>query len=410
MEVKDAIDKIELEIKKQHDVIAQGLESQNSRVKSAIDTATKSAERIAKAEEVLEKLEAEKKDWEGRLSEMEAKSKRPGYGSAEQTFKATPGMRFLMSDEVKSAAGGRMNSTGAVDIGDFFGLKTVTVGDTGDRAPVYSERVPELFYDPGQRMMTLRDIMNIGVTNSNAIDYFLEKDFVESGAKSQNGEGGTKAQLAMQFEKKTAPVETIAAWIPVSRQVLDDQPQLQNHIDNRLAYAVNRELERQAIFGDGVSGELLGIHNTPGVQTIGAPAGTNTIIDHLRLAFAAVRASEYQATGVILNPEDWATLELTKGSDKHYIWASNPEGFGPRVWRVPVIESTVMEPGRFLTGAFGLGAQLWDRQATTIRISDSHSDNFIKNVNVVLAELRMALTVYRPKAFVKGVFNSTLST
>jgi HK97 family phage major capsid protein len=410
MEIKDTIDKIESEIKKQHDIIAQGLEAQESRVKSAIDTASKSADRITKAEEVIERLEAEKKSWESRLSEMEAKSKRPGFGGQAEMFKATPGMRFVMSDEYKEAKSSGLVRTGAAEIGDLFGTKSVTVGDGDDRAPVYSERVNELFYDPAQRTLTLRDIMNVGVTSSNAVDYFLEEDFDEAGAGSQNGEGGTKAQLAMKFVKKTAPVETIAAWLPVSRQVLDDQSQLQSHIDNRLGYSIQRSLEDQILFGDGTNGELLGIYNTPGVQTIGAPAGDDTVIDHIRKSIAQVRASEYMATAIVMNPADWASLELTKGSDKHYIWATNPTGIGPQVWRVPVIESTAMGEGQFIVGAFGLGAQLWDRQNATIRISDSHSDNFVKNVNVVLAELRAALTVYRPKAFVKGTFNATAST
>jgi HK97 family phage major capsid protein len=405
----DEVEKIEDAIAEQKSIIGDMIAKQESGVKSIIDTQSKTNEKIAKADEAIKRLEEEKKGLEERLSNMEVKANRPDFGAAPREYKATPGMQFVNSQEYKDAQGAKRMRTEAFEVGDIFNLKTL-VGDGNDRAPVYSERVPELFYDPGQRPMTLRQLMNVGQTQSNAVDYFLETTFDEDGAGSQDGEGGTKAAMGMAFSKKTAPVETIAAHLPVSRQVLDDQAMLQSHIDSRLTYAVERELERQIIFGDGNNGELTGIWNTDGVATIGAPDGTDSILDHIRKSIRDVRLAEYGATGLILNPSDWADIELLKDDKSRYIWVSVTEGGQMRVWRVPVIETTVMDEGRFLVGAFGLGAQLWDRMASTIRISDSHESNFIKNVIVVLAEVRAALTVYRPKAFVRGTLNDISPT
>ena len=164
------------------------------------------------------------------------------------------------------------------------------------RAPVWPEQVPEIFFDPGQRAMTLRDLMNVGQTQSNAVEYFQETEFDPDGAASQNGETNEKAQLAMKFEK-TAAVETIAAWLPVSRQVIEDQAMLQSHIDSRLVYAVNKELEDQILFGDGTDGSLLGINNTPGVKVLAHLDEYETSLDIIRKAIAEVRnLSEYAAT------------------------------------------------------------------------------------------------------------------
>ena len=57
-------------------------------------------------------------------------------------------------------------------------------------------------------------------------------------------------------------------------------------------------------------------------------------------------------------------------------------------------------------GAFGTGAQLYDRQQANIRVSEQHSDFFVRNAVVILAEQRLALAVKRPEAFVKDTFNS----
>jgi HK97 family phage major capsid protein len=61
-----------------------------------------------------------------------------------------------------------------------------------------------------------------------------------------------------------------------------------------------------------------------------------------------------------------------------------------------------MTAGTFLTGAFALGAAVWDREDATIRVADEHDDFFVRNMVAILCEERVALTVYRTQAFVKG--------
>lgn len=386
------------------------LKKQDAEIKQYGETSKETRTELKAIEAKYTELEKQLKE---KTDELAAKMARPNYGGQPEGKALTPGQRFVDSEEFKSAIKSGRLDTDSVEIGNLFQKAVVansTVGDGSDRAPVYSERVQELFFDPGQRELTIRDIMNVVPTTSNAIEYFEETDAFESGsAGSQDGETNTKTQMEINFEKKTATVETISAWVPASRQVLADAPALQSHIDSRLLYKVLKEMEDQVIFGDGTSGNLLGIHNTTGVQTMSAPAGTDTVLDHIRKAFAAVRVNEYMATAIILHPNDWAAIELEKGGDEHYIWTTVPNGGVPRLWRVPVVESTVMEESRFLTGAFGIGAQLWDREQATIRVSEHHSDYFVRNAVAILAEMRLALTVYRPKAFIKGTFSEDVS-
>src|SRR3546814_3746850 len=63
-----------------------------------------------------------------------------------------------------------------------------------------------------------------------------------------------------------------------------------------------------------------------------------------------------------------------------------------------------MTAGNFLTGAFRLGAQIFDRQDARVEVSTEDSDNFRKNLVTILAEERLALAVYRPEAFIRGGF------
>jgi HK97 family phage major capsid protein len=107
----------------------------------------------------------------------------------------------------------------------------------------------------------------------------------------------------------------------------------------------------------------------------------------------------------VLHPYDWEDIELTKTTQGQYVLATNVAvGAQTQAWRQPVVESPAMPEGTFVTGAWGLGAQLYDRAQAAIRIADQHADFFIRNAVAVLAEQRLAFAVKRPESFVKGTF------
>ena len=77
-------------------------------------------------------------------------------------------------------------------------------------------------------------------------------------------------------------------------------------------------------------------------------------------------------------------------------------------WRVDEVVQEVatqaIGAGKFLTDAFQLGAQVFDRMDAVVEVSTEDDQNFRKNLVTILAEERLALAVYRPEAFVKGDF------
>ena len=84
----------------------------------------------------------------------------------------------------------------------------------------------------------------------------------------------------------------------------------------------------------------------------------------------------------------------------------NPLGLaGPLLWGLPVVatEAQAFE-GRFLTGAFRTGAQLFDREDANVVISTENADDFEKNLISIRCEERVALAVKRPEAFIYGPF------
>ena len=179
----------------------------------------------------------------------------------------------------------------------------------------------------------------------------------------------TKPQSDLKFDIRTAAVTTIAAWVLATRQILDDAPMLQSYIDGRLRYGLAYAEELQLLHGDGTGTNLHGIYTQ---ATAFADPGVVPLpqrLDVLRFAMLQATLAEYQATGFVLHPTDWAGIELTKDSQGRYIIGDPKAESQPRVWGLPVVATQAMLLGKFLIGAFRQGAQIFDRQNATVELS-----------------------------------------
>lgn len=271
---------------------------------------------------------------------------------------------------------------------------------------IVPQRVPGIITDPEQPL-TIRNLLSVGKTTSNAIDYVVETVFTNAAAavnESQEGSLVSKPESTLRFDKSTASVGTVAHWIPASRQMVADYAQLQSYINTRLTYGL-KLVEDQALADAIVAAATA--YDTTLPTTLGVEGTTQ--IDDLRCAILQARQAFYPVTGIVLNPQDWAAIELRKDSQERYIWVNVSDGGMARMWRVPVVESDAITAGSFLVGAFKMGAQIWDREGVTIRISEHHASYFVQNLVAILCEERYALTIYRPEAFITGDFTAASS-
>lgn len=123
-----------------------------------------------------------------------------------------------------------------------------------------------------------------------------------------------------------------------------------------------------------------------------------------RLLTREGKAAAGFGTAVVLNPEDWAAIELLKDTQGAYLHAAVTTGAEPRLWGMRVVESDALPVGSFMVGAFALAAKIWDREVANVQISSEDRDNFVRNMLTLRGEERLALTVTRPSAFVGGAF------
>ncbi len=345
-------------------------------IKGRIDQSTADIEKLTSA------IDAQEKKISRALSQVEAKSL---------------GQRFIESDEFKA------NATTASPTKIVLEMKDITNADNLATGVTRSVLVPEQsggFTYPATQELRIRSLIPAGSTSSNSIRTIREAGFTNSAAPT--AEGALKPLSDITFEEVVTPVQKIAHRFRASMEILDDAPMLRSYIDGRGRYGLNLVEEAQLLTGNGTAPNLHGL--LPQATAYDATTITGytpaTMVDDIRVAKLQVRQALYPASGIVLNPQDWAEIELLKDTQGSYLYSSVTTGAVPRLWGLPVVLSDSITAGDFLVGAFSLGAQIWDRMGMTVMASTEDGDNFSENMVTILFEKRLALEVSRPEAFV----------
>jgi len=307
------------------------------------------------------------------------------------------GQTLVNSEGFKAFTRGA-NSSGRISVESFH--KTAIINATGQNQPLVPDyRMPGIV-SPGMFPLSVRDALPQFRTTSNLIQYTQESSFTNAAAM-QAGENVAKAESAMAFVLKNAAVQTLAHWIPLSRQVLDDSVALADYVNMRLMFGLKSVEEGQLLNGNGTGQNLSGLIMN---ATPFAGGSSGTLIDMIGSALAQVESRGFKPDRIILHPQDFWQMSLIRTSYGEYVY-SNPLVSTPaQLWSVPVITSINMQRGEFLCGAFPQAAAIWDRWDATIEVSREHQDYFIKNMVAVLCEERLALTVFQPSALTVGMF------
>ncbi|EJC0948187.1 phage major capsid protein [Salmonella enterica] len=267
---------------------------------------------------------------------------------------------------------------------------------------VEPQRLPGIDTVPRQRLF-IRDLIAPGRTSSPAIFWVQQTGFTNKTAVVP--ENTQKPYSDIAFATKITPVTTIAHMFKASKQILDDFAQLQSTVDAEMRYGLKYVEEQEILFGDGTGVHLHGIVPQASAFSAEFKVEHQNGIDDLRLAMLQAQLARFPASGHVLHFIDWAKIELTKDTLGRYILA-NPSGLtGPTLWGLPVVATEAAAfKGKFLTGAFNAGAQIFDREDANVVISTENADDFEKNMISIRCEERLALAVKRPEAFVYGSF------
>ncbi|OAM77765.1 phage major capsid protein [Devosia elaeis] len=351
--------------------------------------------------ELGQNFNAKTSDLATRLGDLEKRAARERDNGGVTTSESVAS-QLVNSPSFKELNGGASRGRAVVEVAAITSANTtVGTGRSLGTSLVPADRIPGIV-TPAQRELTVRDLIAPGQTAAGSIEYVQETGYTNNAAPV--AEGASKPYSDLTFDLKTAPVRTIAHLFKISKQMLDDVSGLISYLDLRGTTGLKLKEEDQLLHGNGTGQNLLGLVPQATLFDDTLRTAGDTRIDTLRRAIQQVRRAEYRATGIVMNPDDLADLELTKDAGGNYIIVDPVEGGQGRVWRLPIVDTTAMAPGEFLVGALATAAQVFDRQQVTFEISTENTDDFERNLATARIEERLALAVYRPESIVHGSF------
>ena len=379
--VQASVSKMETENEKVLAFLKESTQNNSETSKEALTKADASAAEISK-------ISASILDIEQKLADKV----KAGTASPE-----TLGRLVAKSDAYKQFASGEIQKM-RVQANTITGQggSPVTNSDTLVQADRLSGIIPGAF-----RSLKVKDALPVGTTNSNAVEYTRELAFTNNSAET--AEGAQKPESVLTFELVTANVATIAHFIKVSKQVLDDASSLEAYIDNRLRYGVELRYDNQLLNGNGTGQNISGITDT-GNNTAFTPVTGENALDSINRAIQAVSVADYMPTAIMLNPADWHAIERIKvgSSDVRYVIGDPASAMGPRLWGLPVVVSNNVGSGKLIVGDFQNAYQVFDRSGVVVEMFEQDADNVQKNLLTVRAEARGTLATFVPAAVQYG--------
>lgn len=339
---------------------------------------------------------------EGKLEAMESRQLEieqtvAAGGSAHGSKSVSAGREVAESDELKAhLAAGR---PGAFEMSVKAAITTVAGSGGG---LIWSDREPAPVNLP-RRNLLIRGLLNVVPTGqTGSVEY--TRQTTRTNAAAMVAETAAAPESSFGWTKAEAIMRKIAHVTHVSEEALDDAAMLQGEIDGELSYGLDLVEEAQILTGNGSGQNLSGLITNATAFSAAAGLPNAQRIDRLRLAILQVTLNDYAADAIVLNPTDWAGIELLKDLEGRYLFGVPGSPGSPALWRLPIVESNSMTAGSWLVGAMRMAATLYDRQDTTLRISSEHADNFVEGMLTMKATKRVALAVKRPASLVTGNF------
>ena len=247
-----------------------------------------------------------------------------------------------------------------------------------------------------RRPLLIADLFATERISGNALTYFVESATIEGGPNAVN-EGAKKPM--MSFGDPTAvtvALAKIASYMKESSELVEDAPWLADAINGRGMY--QHELAVENYLVNTLSG------------TSGIGSSSELTADGIFKAMMKVQNdSGFAADAIVINPNDYQTLRLSKDGNNQYYGGGffygpygNSVGIAeqPPLWGCRTVVTSAVQQGTCIVGAFRMGGSIVRKNGVTVDIANTNEDDFIKNLITILIEERLVLAVRRPKAFV----------
>ena len=246
------------------------------------------------------------------------------------------------------------------------------------------------------RQAYLVDLFNVATINSPRV-MWVERSARTDGAATR-GEGAVMGQSDYTWIRRNLDVENISSYVKTTDEALTDWDMTLSEIRLELFGQLQRKLDDQLLAGNGAT------PNISGVAAVARPyeaTGLNasivdpSIFDAIAAAATQIRVNLYNPNYVVLNPVDFAKMNLTKDANGNYVLPPFISAGGMIVDGMRVVVNTGITAGQILVGDFAKGT-VYFRKGVDIRLWDQNDTDPIYGLKTITGDLRAVLKIAQP--------------
>lgn len=350
--------------------VESGTELNDGETKNLADAQTEATALDARIKSLTEsemaRLDADALDakFNGRVSEQSVLT--------DETPKATTaGEQFVASEQFARYAEAPAGNSGTLTLETKL-APVVSTGVTTTRRQ--SDRAIPALVTP------FLDIVTVEPVGSNSLEWL---QWPADPTAQVVAEGATKPTGNYQPVLATGSLDKIAVSVPFTREIMEDLPRFQSLLDGALMRSLGRKMNTDAVASlVGASGDMIPV-----------TSDSMTLMEVIRNGIAEVQSAGWLNTAIVLNPLDYATMDIELLSST-LLGARRDSS----IWGVPVVADGAVAVGSAYVGDFTQAVTLFDRQVTALYLTDSHGTEFLDNVLRALAEARQKTVVVQPAA------------
>lgn len=259
---------------------------------------------------------------------------------------------------------------------------TMTLGTdlTGDPVKTYGGVAPL----PTQRV-NFADLVPNLQSATGVYTYYVET--TPSGAPAKVDEGADKPEISYKFTETTCVAQYIGGLARFSKVMAQDLPFLSSF----LPAALRRDYFKAE------NADFYTVLTTAATGTSTGTGGVTGIIEDI----GVLEAADYDVTGIVLNPADWASLAATEipGNNQSAVTSFiNGQMF---LAGVPVFKASWVTAGQYVLGDWFYAKKIIV-DGLRVQFFEQDRDNVQKNLITARVESRVCLAVERPDAFIVG--------
>jgi HK97 family phage major capsid protein len=306
------------------------------------------------------------------------------------------GEAFVGSDGYRALLVQGMSGTWRTPTLEYLGAAgDAVLKSTGSNADAIFEQQLGGLKTPGliQEVPSLAQLFASGTAEGGTIKY-IKTTTRDAPANAVTVESQQKPGAEFAFDDVTVTLQKLAAFIPVSEEMLEDSQVIADYINAQLPFMVRQAEDKKLATEIYAAATGVGLSTTIG----GTDAnGFDAIADAIKDVQVA---SQTDPDGLFINPVDWWTLAVKKSTTSGDYYSGGPyAGPARNPWGLRTVISQRAPAGFPLVGNFQQGGQVFRKGGIRLEASNSHLDYFRTNLVAIRAEERVALAVYYPEMF-----------